>query len=83
MSGAVLFLGGAAIVLFGPRGEPYTAERIGLAVIIAGVACLAIGAWRTWTRVDWKRIDAEQRLWESGPIGRAWLRIRQILMGKH
>jgi hypothetical protein len=30
-------------------------------------------------RVDWKRIQAEQRLWESGPLGRSWLRIRQRL----
>ncbi len=30
-------------------------------------------------RVDWNRIRAEQRLWESGPLGRAWLRIRQRL----
>jgi hypothetical protein len=30
-------------------------------------------------RVDWRRIQAEQRLWESGPLGRSWLRIRQRL----
>lgn len=30
-------------------------------------------------RVDWDRIHAEQRLWESGPLGRTWLRIRQRL----
>lgn len=29
--------------------------------------------------VDWNRIRAEQRLWESGPLGRAWLRVRQRL----
>jgi hypothetical protein len=30
-------------------------------------------------RFDWERIRAEQRLWESGPLGRAWLRVRQRL----
>lgn len=30
-------------------------------------------------RVDWDRIHTEQRLWESGPLGRSWLRIRQRL----
>lgn len=30
-------------------------------------------------RVDWERIAAEQRLWESGPLGRSWLRVRQRL----
>jgi len=30
-------------------------------------------------RVDWDRVRAEQRLWESGPLGRRWLRIRQRL----
>jgi len=27
--------------------------------------------------IDWKRIQAEQRLWESGPLGRKWLRVRR------
>jgi hypothetical protein len=27
--------------------------------------------------IDWDRIMTEQRLWESGSLGRAWLRIRQ------
>jgi hypothetical protein len=30
-------------------------------------------------RVDWNRIRAEQRLWESGPLGRSWLRVRRRL----
>jgi hypothetical protein len=30
-------------------------------------------------RVDWRRIRAEQRLWESGPLGRSWLRVRKRL----
>jgi hypothetical protein len=30
-------------------------------------------------RVDWNRIETEQRLWESGPLGRSWLRVRRRL----
>jgi hypothetical protein len=29
--------------------------------------------------VDWDRVRTEQRLWESGPLGKAWLRTRQRL----
>ena len=29
--------------------------------------------------VDWERIRVEQRLWESGPLGRSWLRVRRRL----
>jgi hypothetical protein len=29
--------------------------------------------------VERRRIDAEQKLWESGPLGRTWLRIRKRL----
>ena len=47
---------------------------LGIAVI-----ALAAGAWRMHRRVDWDRIDAEQELWESGPLGRRWLRIRKGL----
>jgi hypothetical protein len=32
-------------------------------------------------RVNWDRIQTEQRLWESGPLGRTWLRIRQRISG--
>jgi hypothetical protein len=28
-------------------------------------------------KIDWSRIEAEQRLWESGPLGRKWLRMRR------
>ncbi len=37
------------------------------------VACI----WVQHRRVDWARIEREQRLWESGPLGRRWLRIRR------
>jgi len=45
---------------------------------IAGVLFVASMFVRP-RRVDWRRIQAEQRLWESGPLGRSWLRVRQRL----
>jgi hypothetical protein len=37
------------------------------------IACI----WVQHRKVDWARIEREQRLWESGPLGRRWLRIRR------
>jgi membrane protein YdbS with pleckstrin-like domain len=49
----------------------------------AGMAVAALlylaAAFLPPRRVDWGRIRAEQRLWESGPLGRAWLSIRKRL----
>lgn len=57
-----------------------------LVLIATGVALFfvcaaaALFAWQIHLgRVNWRRIDAEQALWESGPIGKSWLRIRQRL----
>lgn len=80
ISGTVLFVVGAAVIvrsLAHPAGGLLLA---GLAGIVASVLCFGIGAWRIHTRVDWERVEAEQRLWESGMLGRAWLRIRQALL---
>jgi hypothetical protein len=46
-------------------------------VIAAGLYLAS--AFVSTRRVDWNRIEAEQRLWESGPLGRKWLRVRQRL----
>lgn len=45
------------------------------------VACIlfVLSIWMPRRKVDWKRIEAEQRLWESGPLGRRWLRMRKRL----
>ncbi|MFG1691581.1 hypothetical protein ACGF5M_05465 [Gemmatimonadota bacterium] len=47
---------------------------IGLSVVLLGLA-----SWRLHRGVDFDRIAAEQRLWESGPLGRLWLRVRRAL----
>lgn len=48
-------------------------------ILIIAVITVAAGSWRMHRSVDWDRIDAEQRLWESGPLARRWLRIRKGL----
>jgi protein-S-isoprenylcysteine O-methyltransferase Ste14 len=44
--------------------------------VLAGVLFL-LSVWLPRRKVDWDRIQAEQRLWESGPLGRKWLRVRR------
>lgn len=45
------------------------------------IACIlfVLSVWSPRRKVDWERIEAEQRLWESGPLGRRWLRVRKRL----
>lgn len=55
-----------------------------LALAAAGGMLLAaivffLAAWLPRRKVDWEKIEAEQRLWESGPLGRRWLKARQRL----
>ena len=49
-----------------------------VAMVGMGLAAIAflLSLWKP-RRVDWDRIHTEQRLWESGPLGRRWLKIRQ------
>jgi hypothetical protein len=47
-------------------------------MFLSGV-CFVLAAWLPRRGVDWKRIEAEQRLWESGPLGRRWLHVRRRL----
>lgn len=44
--------------------------------VIAAIL-FALAIWLPRRRIDWDRIQAEQRLWESGPLGRKWLRVRR------
>jgi hypothetical protein len=82
VGGAVLFVAGAAIVLVAVGRASDTLVVLGLSGLVGAVVCLGIAAARMRARVDWDRIDAEQRLWESGPLGRAWLKIRKALAGR-
>lgn len=80
IGGVVLFVAGAAVILMSTTQGRGSLVAVGLVGIAGSVLCFGIGAWRTHRRVDWRRVEAEQRLWESGVLGRAWLRIRQALL---
>lgn len=58
--------------------------KLGVGMLLLGAAVGGAAAWGAWRyysrRVDWDRIATEQRLWESGPLGRAWLKVRQRII---
>lgn len=78
---------GALLVSIGSAGITLMAlERGSIALVIVAAVGMAVSAclfvlsiWLPRRRVDWDRIEAEQRLWESGPLGRSWLRVRRRL----
>jgi hypothetical protein len=75
----VVFLASAAAVLFAlERQQRWLAMLAALGMAVAAVLFL-LSAFLPRKRVDWERIRAEQRLWESGPLGRRWLRVRRRL----
>lgn len=81
-----LLLGAVAAFLFGAGLTLVALERnsqpIAIVAIIAmavSMALFILSIWRPRRKVDWRRIEAEQRLWESGPLGRSWLRVRRRL----
>ena len=79
VAGLALFVAGTAVVVMGIAWSSDGLALVGVAGLAGAAVTFAVGAWRLRSRADWQRIEAEQRLWESGPLGRAWLRIRQLL----
>lgn len=75
----LVFLASAFSVLYSLETGVVTYAYLGaFGMGVAGILFLLTAFWRD-RRPDWRRIHAEQRLWESGPLGRTWLRIRQRL----
>lgn len=75
----VIFLASALVVLYALERESSAlaiTATVGMG-IAAVLFLLSLFGWRR--RVDWRRVEAEQRLWESGPLGKTWLRARQRL----
>ena len=73
-----LLASSAAVLIALDRGSRVIAIGATVGMAIAAVL-FVLSLFPPRNKVDWKRIQAEQRLWESGPLGRAWLRIRQRL----
>jgi len=78
----VVFLASAvAIMMSLENGSEGLAMVGGFGNVVAGVL-FVLSIWRPRRKVDWERIEAEQRLWESGPLGRRWLQVRKRLYNR-
>jgi hypothetical protein len=73
----IVFLASAAAILASlENGSQTLAMAGGFGNMIAGIL-FVLSVWVPRRKVDWRRIRVEQRLWESGPLGRRWLRMRR------
>lgn len=77
MGGTVLFLVGGAMAFVAFEQQAPQLARGGAIAVGGAAVCFGFGAWQAARRVDWRRIEEEQELWESGPLGRSWLKIRK------
>ena len=72
-----VFLASSLGVLLSLQEESALLARLSLGGMAVASVLFLMAAILPSRHVDWKRIEAEQRLWESGRLGRTWLRIRQ------
>lgn len=75
---AAFFVGGA-LTLVALEQASRVLAAVAIAAMVLSMVLFVLSIWRPRRKVDWDRIEAEQRLWESGPMGRSWLRIRRRL----
>ena len=73
------FLLGATLTLFALERQSQILAGIAIVVMAVAMVLFILSIWGPRRKVDWDRIETEQRLWESGPLGRSWLRIRRRL----
>lgn len=77
-----VFLGSSAAILLSlERGSQLLALIGAVGNAVAGVL-FVLSIWLPRRKVDWRRIEVEQRLWESGPLGRSWLELRRRLYSR-
>lgn len=81
-AGTLVFTAGALAILRAATAGPSWLLWPGLGALLLALVAFCIAAWRAHTRLDWRRIEVEQRLWESGPVGRLWLKFRKIYAGR-
>src|SRR5690606_12146222 len=75
----LVFLGSAVAILLSLERQSQLLALVGaFGNLLAGVL-FVLSIWLPRRKVDWNRIETEQRLWESGPLGRSWLRLRRRL----
>lgn len=73
------FLLGALLTLLALAWESQLIAAVAVVAMAASMMLFVVSIWGRRGKVDWERIETEQRLWESGPLGRSWLRVRQRL----
>jgi hypothetical protein len=78
----VIFLGSSAAILLSLESGSRRLALLGAFGNVAAGLLFVLSIWRPKGKVDWQRIEAEQRLWESGPLGRRWLRVRKRLYNR-
>jgi hypothetical protein len=77
-----LFMASTICILIAvERGERIWTVSGAVGNVVADILLL-LSLWMPRRNVDWDRVAAEQRLWESGPLGRKWLRVRQRLSNR-
>ena len=76
-TGLVLLLASIGLLWRAATRGPFWLSWLGLAALLLTAVAWCAAAWRAHRRVDWHRIDTEQRLWEGGPVGRLWLKYRK------
>ena len=73
------FLGGAIAFMLALERGSRLLLLIAIALVFVAMVLFLLAMWWPASHVDWERLETEQRLWESGPLGQAWLRVRQRL----
>jgi hypothetical protein len=73
------FLGGAVAFMLALERGSRLLLVIAIALVFVAMVLFLLAMWWPASHVDWDRLEAEQRLWESGPLGQAWLRVRRRL----
>ena len=75
----VVFLGSSLAILMSLERESQWLALAGAFGNLIAAILFLLSVWLPRRKIDWNRIQAEQRLWESGPLGRRWLRVRRRL----
>jgi hypothetical protein len=75
----VLLISSAGVLYALESNTVWVAMLSAVGMLVAGILFLLSIFLPLRKKVDWERVQAEQRLWESGPLGKAWLKTRKRL----
>lgn len=79
LAALLAFVVGASLSLLALDRASQLLAGLAIIAMTASMVLFVLSIWRPRRKVDWDRIETEQRLWESGPLGRSWLRVRRRL----